>query len=113
MKEMIPTQPYQKQPLQYPTLKAKLCLLSPIPFTILTLNSAKSPLFSTFASTVANMVTGDQSSPFRYDNPAQREASRAESSKSAHDQCLSLCSNSFLYIQTEFVLDQIKYFDET
>lgn len=65
-------------------------------------------MFSTFASTVANMVTGNHSSPFRYDYQA-----KSESSKSAHDQCLFLSPDSFLYIQTELMLDQIEYFDKT
>lgn len=59
------------------------------------------------------MITGNHSPPFRCDYPPQTEASQTESSKSAQDQCSSLCSDSFLYIQTEFVLDQIAYFDKT
>lgn len=43
----------------------------------------------------------------------QLKQKRLKSSKSAHDQGLSLCSDLFLYDQIEFMLDHIAYFGKT
>lgn len=40
------------------------------------------------------MITGNHSPSFRWDYPPQTETSQTESSKSAQDQCSSLCSDS-------------------
>lgn len=112
MQEMIPTQPTKNNHYHIQQKQGFVRFLLFLLFTVVNLNSARSPLSSTVASTIANMVTGNHSSPFRYDYPAQTEASQTESSKSDHDQCLSLCSESFLYDQIEFVINQIAYFDK-